>query len=136
MPETEDRTIHPRERAIVMWTYLSAIIPLFGILIAALISMAYQERSRTVVFHAKQAIAGQAFMLLIFVVIYLFYLFARLVGSISATLGYYLIEFDTIVLWVTFFGYGAWCVYYAWRSVDGRDLDYPLIGPRLRDRSE
>jgi len=136
MPDNPERIIHPRERAAIMWTYLAAAIPLFGILVAALIYMGYQERSRTVVFHAKQAIAGQALMLLTFVVVLLFYLFGRLVGSISLTLGDYLIKFDTAVLWITFIGYAAWCFYYAWRTVDGHDLDYPLIGPRLRDRAE
>lgn len=135
-PETEERVIHPRDRAIVAWTYLAAVVPLFGILVAGLIHMAYKERSRTVIFHAKQAIAGQAMMLLVFVVVILFYLFARLVGVISPWLGDKLTYFDLIVLYAVFLAYMFWCFYYAWMSLDGRDLDYPLVGPQLRDRSE
>jgi len=130
------RMIHPRDREIVALTYVLAIIPLFGILTAALIAMWYQERSRTVVFHAKQAIAGQAIFLLVFVVICLFSLFAALAGVLSPRLKEILVWFDWIVLYVTLFACVCWYGYFAWMTLGGHDLEYPLIGARLRDRSE
>jgi uncharacterized Tic20 family protein len=134
--DKQDRMIHPRDRAIVTFVYLLAIVPLFGFLGVALIYMTYKERSRTVLFHAAQAMAGQAVLLLVCVVVFLFYLFARLVANVSGTLGNILLRFDNIVLWATFIVYFLWCAFYAWRASDGRDLDYPFIGGRLRDRAE
>ncbi len=136
MDTRPEGTIHLREREVVMWTYLLAIIPIFGILAAGIIYLTYQERSRTVVFHAKQAIAGQAGLLLVIIVIYLFYLFARLVGNVSPRLGIWFLTFDEWVLWLTFIAYACVCVYYAWRSLNGHDLEFPYIGARLRDRAE
>ena len=134
--ENDARAIHPREREIVALTYVLAIVPLFGILVAAIVALFYQERSRTVVFHAKQAIAGQAFVLLVFVVVCLFRLFAALVGVISPGLERVFVLFDMFVLYAVGLIYIVWCVYFAWKSLDGRDLEYPLIGARLRNRSE
>lgn len=134
--ENDERTIHPREREIVALTYLVAVVPLFGILVAAIIALAYQERSRTVVFHAKQAIAGQAFVLLVFVIICLFSVFAVLVGVLSPLLKSIFFLFDKIVFYAVGIAYLGWCFYFAWKSLDGRDLEYPLIGARLRNQSE
>lgn len=131
-----ERVIHPREREIVALTYFLASFPLFGILADALILLAYQERSRTVVFHAKQAIAGHALLLLAIVVICYFGLFALLVGVLSPALESVLIFVGKAVLYGLVMAYAIWCFWYAWRSLDGRDLDYPLIGPRLRGGSE
>ena len=134
--EQLDRTIHPRDREMVALTYLLAIIPLFGILAAAVIALVYQERSRTVVFHTKQAIAAQAAMLLVFVVICFFSLFAVLVGVLSPRLKIVLLDFDTIVFYLTGIVYLLWCLYMVWMSLSGNHIELPLIGPRLRDRSE
>ena len=128
--------LHPREREIVALTYLLAIVPLFGILAAAIVALAYQERSRTVVFHAKQAIVGQAFLLLVFVVICMFGVFAVLVGVLSPTLREGFFFFNKIVFFAVGIAYLVWCFYFAWVSLDGRDVDYPLIGARLRGQSE
>jgi len=137
MAEQElQQTIHPRDREIVALTYVLAAIPLFGILAAGVIALWYQERSRTVVFHAKQAIAGQAVMLLVFVVICLFSLFAVLVGVLSPTLKDLFMLFNKIVFFTAGIAYVCWCVGFAWMSLGGRDMEYPLIGVRLRDRSE
>jgi len=134
--ENSTRGIHPRDRAMVTFVYLLAIVPLFGFLGVAIIYMAYKERSRTVLFHAAQAMAGQAALLLVCVAVFFFYIFARLVANVSGTLGTILLRFDNIVLWATFIAYFLWCGFYAWMASDGRDLDYPLIGNRLRNRSE
>jgi hypothetical protein len=93
-----ERTIHPREREIVALTYFLAIFPFFGILVAAVVALTYHERSRTVVFHAKQAIVGQALLLLVFVVICLAGLFAMLVGVLSPPLKEMFIRLDKVVL--------------------------------------
>jgi len=82
------------------------------------------------------AIAGQAFVLLVFVVVCLFRLFAALVGVISPGLERVFVLFDMFVLYAVGLIYIVWCVYFAWKSLDGRDLEYPLIGARLRNRSE
>jgi len=134
--EQRERVLHPREREIVALTYLLAMIPLFGILAAGVIALVYQERSRTVVFHAKQAIAGQAVMLLVFVVICFFSLFAVLVGVLSPWLRHLFMLFNKWVFYLTGIAYLIWCGYYAWMSLEERDLDYPIIGARLRDRKE
>jgi uncharacterized Tic20 family protein len=131
-----ERGLHPREREIVALVYLLAIFPLFGLLAAGIIALLYQERSRTVVFHAKQAFAGQAFMLLLVVVIFMFSLFALLVGVLSPRLRDLFLFFDRWILYLTFLVNAVWCAYFAWMSLEGRDLEYPLIGVRLRDRSE
>jgi len=132
----ESDQIHPREREIVALTYLLAIVPLFGILFAAVVILIYQEKSRTVVFHAKQAIAGQAVMLFLFIVICLFGIFAVLIGVLSPPLKEICLLFDRFVFYTLGLAYLAWCFYFAWMSLDGRNLEYPLIGSRLRDSSE
>jgi len=136
MNESTEKTIHPRERVVIMLAYLVAIIPIFGILAALAISSLYQERSRTVVFHAKQAIAGQAIFLAVCVVIVVFKLFAFLIGLVSVSLGSILGRLNEAVLWAAFVAYIAGCCYYAWRTFEGYDMDCPIIGPRLRDRAE
>ena len=136
VPSEGEGSILSREREIVTVTYLVAVIPLFGILIAAVVILAYKEKSRTVVFHAKQAIAAQAFFLLVFVVICLFGLFALLVGVLSPLLERILLIFDKVVLYAAFIAYVAWCFYFAWLSLEGRDVELPVLGARLRGRSE
>jgi hypothetical protein len=136
------RTLHPRDRRVVCYTHFLAMVPFFGILVAAIIILAYQERSRAIAFHARQAIVGQAVMLLVFVVISLVGLFGALVGVLvkdQPMLHAIVIRFDE-VLWyalgVAYLTWCCWCFYFAWVSLDGRDLEYPSIGARLRGRSE
>ena len=126
-------TIHPRERVIIALTYLAAIVPLFGLLIAGIILLVWQQRSDTVVFHAKQAIAGQAAALLCFIVIILFSLFALLVGVLSAGVRDYMLLFDRVIFFGLLVVYVLWHFAFAWMALEGRDLNYPLIGGRLRD---
>jgi hypothetical protein len=135
--EQPERKIHPRDREIVLLIYVLAMIPLFGILAVGAMALLYQERSRTVVFHCKQAIAGQAVMLVLTVVVFIFSLFALLAGVLSPRLKDVLLFFDKwMILYPTWIAYWIWCGYFAWKSLGEHDLDYPLIGARLRDRSE
>lgn len=135
-PMGGDRTIHPRERGLVALIYVFSAIPLFGILIAGAIHFSYRERSETVVFHCRQAIAFQAIFLLIFIFIVLFSLFAFLVGVLSEQLEKFLMGFDRWVFFGIFAFYILSCLYLAWRSLDGEDLDLPIVGARLRGEDE
>lgn len=114
--------------------YLAAMLPILGILIVAMVGLAYQQRSQTVVFHAKQAIAGQAFVLLVSTLLCLMGLLAHLVGVLSPALHEAFLLFDKIAFFTLLLLYVVCCFYYAWMSLEGRDLEYPLIGARLRGR--
>jgi hypothetical protein len=142
---TEDRierTLHPRDRRVVCYTHFLAMVPFFGILAAAIIILAYQERSRTIVFHARQAIIGQAVVLLLFVILSIVGLLGALVGVLvkdQPALRALVVRFDKAMwyaLGVAYLAWCCWCFYFAWMSLDGRDLEYPWIGARLRGRSE
>ena len=128
--------VDAREKEIIALTYLLSIIPLFGILIAAIIIWAWKEKSETVVFHGKQAIAGHAVFLVMFVFICLFSLFAVLVGVLDSDLKRVLMTFDRFILYVSFIALVVWNFYFAWMSIEGRDVEFPIIGGLLRGETE
>ncbi len=134
--EERKARIHVRERETVALLYLGALAPVFGILLAAMIAHAYRERSRTIVFHARQAIAGQALALFAFVVINLFRLLGVIMGVLDPRVREILLTFTWALLVVLGIAYVLWHVLYAWKALEGRDLNYPVIGARLRGESE
>jgi uncharacterized Tic20 family protein len=132
----EQGRLPAREREIVALVYLGAIIPLLGILLAGAVAHHWRQRSRRVVFHARQSVAGQAVALLAFVAINLLRLAGALLGALDPRVREILLLFTDSLLILLAVAYWAWHLFYAWKSLEGRDLNYPVIGARLREEME
>ena len=121
-----------REREIAGIVYLLALVPLWGILFDGILWLVKKESSRTIAFHAHQAIVLHFILLLVFVFFAIFLIIGRIIGVVSEDLGAMLKAADLYLLAIFYALYVFACLYAVFAIISGNDqFKFPVIGSRL-----
>jgi len=133
--------LRSNEKLAMGFVYLSALVPLWGILFAVMIRGAWRERSRYVVFHATQAIWAQVGFLLVFIVYAVLSLACNVMkesGQDASALAPSVLLLERLnggAMIALAFAYEMMCLVLAWLSLDGRNVILPLIGRRIAEQA-
>lgn len=114
--------------------YLFAIVPLWGVLAAFMIWMAYRDTNRKVVYHAHQALSLHFLMLMVFVLFSIFLLVVRVLRMVDPRLAEWLSAGNYYALIGAFVIYCLACLLAAIKVLGGKaDFEIPLIGRILKN---
>ena len=125
--------LQPSERGVALFSHVSTLIPLWGILLNALLYFIYREKSRSVCLQALQGIHFSVILLCAIGAKGVIDLFAGLVHPLTDS-----DAFEQNVERITTYGLGGLyvlfavcCLIGAWHALRGRILAYPLVGKRV-----
>jgi uncharacterized Tic20 family protein len=121
------------ERSVAVLCHLSTIVPIWGIVVNAILLFGFRERSRVVCLHARQGIGYQVVLLLLAIAWILGEIFLGIL-SVAGT-GGDILERTQSYIWIAvicvYGAYSAICLTGAVQAFRGRIFAYPFIGTRI-----
>jgi len=123
------------ERTVACLGHLAGLVPIWGLLIMALMLWRFRERSRAVTFHVQQAIFFHVAMLFVLTGPLLVYGVGRLVGVLRPETGVLLETAGVWLLTIAFMTNAVIVLWAANETIDGRPFNYPIFGRWLRGTS-
>jgi uncharacterized Tic20 family protein len=119
-----------REHVLSGLCHLFNAVPLWGLLYCGWMWYALREESRTVVYHARQAMTFHVVLMLGLLVYLALGFVARLLGVLLPELGGVFRQINDSILKAALLAYVAICVCGCVLCSTGRSFHYPLLGRR------
>lgn len=114
------------ERTVACLAHLAGIIPGWGALVMGWVLWRYRERSRGVVYHARQALVFHVLMLTVVLVPLLLYGIGRIAGVLRPDLGTVLVVLAQWIGLGVFVLNSAFVLVAADRVIEGHSFEFPL----------